>query len=40
MFAALYLLCRLLLAALVDLRRPDAALRMELLILAPPTACP
>ena len=33
MFAALYLLCRLLLAALVDLRRPDATLRMELLIL-------
>ena len=33
MFAALYWLCRLLLAALVDVRRPDAALRMELLIL-------
>ena len=33
MFAALYVLCRLLLAALVDLRRPDATLRMELLIL-------
>ena len=32
-FAALYVLCRLLLAALVDLRRPDATLRMELLIL-------